>query len=76
CFKIVQKELVQYGKGLADKPQIIVATKMDVGDAARVQELTKFARDKKLPFATISAATGEGLRELLFSVKQMLQKLG
>jgi GTP-binding protein len=51
---------------LADKPRIVVATKMDaVTDASRVDRLRKAAEQRRLPFATISAVTGDGIPQLL-----------
>jgi GTP-binding protein len=51
---------------LADKPRIVVATKIDImTDPARVERLRAAAETRSLPFAAISAATGQGVRELL-----------
>jgi GTP-binding protein len=73
-FKIIQKELVQYEKGLTDKPQIVVATKLDVANPERLKDLKEFVTAGNLPFAAISAATGEGLQDLLFTVVRVLTK--
>jgi GTPase len=68
-FKLVNKELEQYGKGLSSKPQVLVATKIDAADEKDLSRLKAFATRHKIPFAAISAHTGEGMPELLYAMK-------
>jgi len=68
-FNLVNKEIVQYGKGLASKPQILVATKIDAADEKDLSRLKIFARKHKIPFVAISAHTGQGIPELLYAIK-------
>jgi GTP-binding protein len=56
-------ELGSYSEALAAKPQILVANKIDVPEAR--ENLKKFAKKVKKEVIPISAATGEGMRELL-----------
>jgi GTP-binding protein len=72
-FKIISAELKKYSRDLAGKPQIVVATKVDAADSARLQSLRAFAKGKKLPFVAISAVTGDGLPDLLSQIKKHLQ---
>lgn len=68
-LRTIQKELKSYGKGLADKPQILVATKLDAAIPERLQKLKRHAARHKMPFAAISAVTGEGLQSLLHLIR-------
>jgi GTPase len=71
-FQLIEKELTVYGKGLASKPIIIVATKLDAADNKRLTSIKKFAARKKLPFIAISAITRAGLPDLLRMVQKAL----
>jgi len=56
-------ELASYSKELAGKPQILVANKIDVPQAR--ENLKKFIKKTKKEIYPISAATGEGVKQLL-----------
>ncbi len=71
-FRMIRKELREYGKGLYTKPQIVVATKIDIADPKRLKALQTFVRKQGLPFVAISAVTGQGLPELLFLLKNQI----
>ena len=72
-YRIVTRELVAYRQEIAAKPKIVVATKLDsLEDPARLDELTRYCEQESLEFHAISAATGQGLQELLFAVKTRL----
>jgi GTP-binding protein len=71
-YKMLNHELTAYGKGLPSKPQMLVATKIDVADPDSFEKLKRFALRKKLPFFAISAHTGQGLPELLYAIKNEL----
>jgi len=69
----IEAELAAYdeltGAGMAERPRIVVLNKIDVPDARELAELVLpdfEARD--LPVYLVSAATGEGLRELAFAL--------
>ncbi len=75
-FESIHQELQQYNPTLADKPQIVGFNKMDLPDAQEhfknVQaELSKLVA-QVIP---ISAATGEGVRELLRGAVAILNAL-
>ena len=62
-FEIVMEELASFSEDLAQKPMMVVATKIDAAqDPARVASLEKLARERGLPFFKISSVTGEGFR--------------
>ena len=72
-YKMLNHELITYGKGLPLKPQILVATKIDAADPDSLAKLKQFALRQKVPFFAISAHTGEGLPELLYAIKNELE---
>jgi GTP-binding protein len=64
-FETIRRELALFSEELESKPQIVAATKIDaVTDPADVEALEAHVRSDDLPFARISAVTGEGLPEL------------
>lgn len=65
-FDTIRRELELYDRSMLQKPQVVVATKIDaVDDAARVKSLQARAKSLSLPFFKISAVSGEGLPPLL-----------
>src|ERR1700735_1722628 len=64
-FEIVMGELKSFSEAMAEKPMIVVATKLDAAqDPKRVKALEKIAKKRKLPFMKISSVTGLGIGEL------------
>lgn len=75
-FQIIREELKQYSEKLSQRKQIIVANKADaITDESLYQELVKLAKEKNLEIYKISAATGEGIPELLKHVSEVLKTL-
>jgi GTP-binding protein len=74
-YQVIRKELTAYGKGLASKPVIVVATKRDAAEEENLSSLKAFAIRRKLPYVAISAVTKEGVPELLRIVQKTLQAL-
>jgi GTP-binding protein len=76
-FEVINDELRRYSVELADRPQIVVANKADLPDAAkRRRRVEEFCARRRLPLFVISAATGAGLRELLRGVSARLEGSG
>ncbi|MBR4816504.1 MAG: GTPase ObgE [Lachnospiraceae bacterium] len=76
----INLELEKYNPELLKKPQIIAANKMDVlygeeKDEA-VKKLTDAFSDQGIKVMPISAVSGEGVKELLYEVYDLLQKEG
>lgn len=67
-FKIITKELDDFGHGVGDKPVLVVAAKMDAANPDKLKKLQAMAKRKKLPFYAISAVTGEGVDELKYAI--------
>jgi GTP-binding protein len=75
-FEIISGELRAFSETLTEKPVIVVATKLDATtDRTRLDALREFCRQQELEFHAISAATGEGVRELVRSIADALDKI-
>ena len=75
-FYVINKELEQYSEKLAKRKQIIVANKVDIAqDDKGLKELEELAKKENMEFFKISAATGEGLKELFNHVSKVLKTL-
>lgn len=72
-YMAINNELEQYNLRLMERPQIIVANKMDMPDAEENLKdfKTKIAED--IPVFPISAVTKTGLRELLLAIADKLE---
>lgn len=65
-FTTIRRELEFYNPALMEKPQLVVANKLDaVDDPDRVDALERHAQSLGLPLHRISAVTGEGVPALL-----------
>ena len=72
-FDTVNRELLAYASRLAEKPQVVVATKMDVPAAKQAWERFQPAiAALGLPVIAISAVTGEGVGTLLDEIDRAL----
>ncbi len=75
-FKTINKELARYSKELSQNPQIVAANKTDIApDDTRLKEFEGYIKGLGLPFFAISAATGQGVRELINAVSDKLSTL-
>lgn len=75
-FNIINEELKQYSEKLANRKQIIVANKIDsMQDETLYKELEDMAREKGIEIYKISAATGEGIDNLLHRISEVLKTL-
>lgn len=75
-FYKVQKELEKYNKKLSQRKQIIVANKADIiQDETRYTELEKLAKKENMELFKISAASGQGIKELMAYVSKILKEL-
>ena len=75
-FNTINEELKQYSEKLSQRKQIIVANKVDsMQDENLYQELEKMAKEKGLEIYKISAATKQGIKELMIRVAEVLRTL-
>lgn len=74
----IQKELESYNAEIAKRPQVIAANKVDAiyaGDEDLVQKIRDEFEPKGMKVFAISAVSGQGLKELLYYVNDLLQTL-
>jgi len=77
-FKVINNELASFGnrageQPLAEKPMIVVATKIDAANPEKLKKLAAHAKRKKLEFHAISAVTGLGLDELKWALAKRVR---
>ena len=76
AFGVISGELKAFSASLAEKPMMVVATKLDATtDRTRLEALREFCRKHRLEFHAISAATGDGVRELVRAIADALDKI-
>ncbi|HHW00536.1 MAG TPA: GTPase ObgE [Clostridiaceae bacterium] len=75
-FELINRELSEYSPMLMDKPQVVAANKIDIpGAADNLKKFTEVVEAKGYRVFPISAATGKGVKELMYYVAEMLKKL-
>jgi GTP-binding protein len=75
-FEIVEHELAAFSRTLAEKPMIVVATKLDATtDGERLEVLRAFAAKRGLEFHAVSSATGSGIVELVRAMANALDRI-
>jgi GTP-binding protein len=76
-FEVINDELRRYSSELAGRPQIVVANKADLPEAAtRRQRVEELCARRRTPLFVISAATGLGVRELVHGIAARLEGSG
>ena len=73
----INRELENYQKDIALRPQFIAANKIDCifGEDDPVEKIRAEFEPKGIPVFAISAVTGEGVKELLYAVKNRLSEI-
>jgi GTP-binding protein len=74
-YLATNRELAHYSQTLAKRPQLVAINKMDLPDAQAYWELLREALPADLEVFPISAATGEGVQDLMNRAAAMLHKL-
>jgi len=70
-YRTIRNELAQYSPALAERPELLVLTKMDVTGSAEVRAriLSELDRD----VLAISAVTGQGIPQLIHRIIELLR---
>jgi GTP-binding protein len=69
------EELRLFNPALGEKPQLVAVNKIDLPSVrARLPELRRMLREVESPVYFISAATGEGIAELMNKTAELLQQ--
>jgi GTPase len=75
-FEIIERELASFSPALAEKPMIVVATKLDATThRERLETLRAYAAKRGLEFHAISSATGQGIVPLVRAMADRLDKI-
>src|SRR5699024_10972292 len=74
-YQKINAELKAYDENLLDRPQIVVANKMDMPNAADNLKRFKERLEDQTPVYEISALTKDGLKNLLFAIAEKLEDL-
>ena len=75
-FEIIERELRAFSEEVAEKPVIVVATKLDATtDRTKLEKLEAYAKKRGLPFFAISSATSEGVQKLVRGMADALDRL-
>jgi GTPase len=76
AFEVINGELAAFSESLTQKPMIVVATKLDATtDRTRLEALRDYCKENGLEFHAISAAAGDGVKELVRSIADALDKI-
>ncbi|WP_418790724.1 GTPase ObgE [Phosphitispora sp. TUW77] len=73
-FRTINRELEAYNPGLAQRPQIVAANKMDLPGAAENYQIFKSELGDAVEIFPISAVTGKGVESLLYRVAEVLSE--
>jgi GTP-binding protein len=74
-FDAINAELAAFDPKLAARPQIVAMTKADLPDSQEAYKKAKRRFSKRgIELKLVSAATGEGVRELLFALYALVKK--
>ena len=73
-YLTIREELVRYGRGLAERPEVVAATKLDALDPETAKEaLRRLSATVDRGVHPISAVTGAGLGDLLAAIVAALE---
>ncbi|MFJ7826911.1 GTPase ObgE [Psychrobacillus sp. NPDC096623] len=72
-YLTINEELKQYNLRLTERPQIVVANKMDMPDSEENLKVFKEKVGSDIKVFPISAISRQGLQELLFAVADLLE---
>ena len=76
AFEVINGELAAFSESLMSKPMIVVATKLDATtDRARLEALRAYCQQHGLEFHSISAVAGDGVKDLVRSIADELDKI-
>ena len=73
-YLTINKELEEYNLRLTERPQIIVANKMDMPEAEENLKKFKERLEEDFPIFPISALSRKGLRELLYAIADKIEE--
>ncbi|MDU3146711.1 Obg family GTPase CgtA, partial [Staphylococcus sp.] len=72
---IINNELINYKQRLEDRPQIIVANKMDIPESNDNLELFKKEIDEDVTIVPVSTITRDNIDQLLYTIADKLEEV-
>lgn len=76
AYRLIRNELLSYSAVIAEKPEIVVLTKIDLLPEPARDALLEELRDEGIDALAISSESGEGLDELRAAIGQVLEEAG
>jgi GTP-binding protein len=73
--EVILGELDSFGAHLAEKPMLMVASKIDAANQDKLAKVKQYCKKKKLALYPISAVTGEGIEKLRFAMAAKVEEL-
>ncbi len=74
-FEVIGRELANFSPRLAQKPLLVVASKIDAAqNPERIEKLEEFCRTRGLACVPVSAVTGAGLEQLKFQMAERVRE--
>ncbi len=72
-YRVIARELAEYGGGLAEKPRILGLNKIDALDAeARAEAVATLREASGLPVMPLSGVTREGVEDVLRALRRVI----
>jgi GTP-binding protein len=69
-YRMIRRELAQYSSALAERPELVVVTKLDLAGADAVRD--RLAAELRCDVLAISAVTGQGIPALVRAIGERL----
>jgi GTP-binding protein len=73
--EVILGELDSFGAHLAEKPMLVVASKIDAANKQKLTKLKQYCKKNKLEVFPISAVTGEGIEKLKWAMAEKVEEL-
>jgi GTPase len=73
--EVILGELDSFGAQLAEKPMLMVASKIDAANKQKLSKLKQYCKKRKLDLFPVSAVTGEGIEKLKYAMAKKVEQI-